>query len=182
MKDLTFDYDHDLVNENSEFAITFNSYYDMYYECFAKGIPKILSFYEKFVKLNNGVNLEINEFMIMLEENYEERGEYYFKCEDHGESLCVYCEDDEKNFCEICSNNGLCTNQHKRFFFSQKREDILLMCEEINKHLKKSKAIQLGVKELFKFAKEKIDKNKYNHLIFQIIEKLFEYLEKNSDI
>jgi hypothetical protein len=182
MKDLAFDFAQD--NDNSEFANTLNSYFDMYNECFGNGIPKILYFYEKFVKLNNGVNLEINEFMRMLEQDYEKRSEkYYFYCEDHREKpLCVYCEDDEKNFCENCSNNGLCTNQHKRIFFSQKREDILLMCEKINKYLKESNAIQLGVNELFNFAKENIDNNKYNHLIFQIIEKLFEYLEKKGDI
>ena len=172
------------VNEHSELEETLNSYFDMYDECFGNGIPKILYFNKKYVKLDNGVNLEIIEFMRMLKQNYEKRGEsYYFKCEDHTKSaLCVYCEDDDKNFCEICSNGGLCTNQHKRFFFSQKRESILLMCEEINKHLKESNAIQLGVKELFEFAKEKIDNSQYNHLIFQIIEKLHEYIEKKVDI
>ena len=183
-------YGEDLIDRsltevpNPEFEKGYNSYWETYDKLFGDEIPKILHFFGKFVKLNKADHLQIIEFVRMLKKNYEDRGEdYYFRCKSHRESfLCIYCENDEKNFCKICSEDGLCTNQHNKIFFSQKKEDISIMCKKINEHLKKSDAIQLGVEELFEFAKEKIDNNLYNHLFFQIIEKLLEYLEKKGDI
>lgn len=175
-----FDLEEEETNiqfENKEFVKDINSYYDDYLICFREAIPIIQLFSENNIQLHNQKVLTISNFYKMLDKKIQEDDDdYIWKCKDHKEEpYTIFCSDQERNFCEKCVVNGLCSDKHNQYSFAQKKEITLNDCDRKQDILKQSKTYTKYKKEkifLLDICREKIKSNSYNYIFFQIIEKM----------
>ena len=162
--------------ENKEFVKDINSFYDDYLICFKEAIPIIKLFSEIEIQLDNQKVLTISNFYKMLDKKIEDDDDYIWNCKDHKEDpYTIFCLDHERNFCEKCVVNGLCSNRDNQYNFAQKKEITLNDCNRKQNILKQSKSYTKYKEEkihLLEICRENIKNNSYNYIFFQIIEKM----------